>query len=252
MLPIRAILLLLAAIVLQAKDTATFRGGEYRGDRERALKYRIYVPENIERNARYPLVIWLHDIRGIGVFNRSQISGTDAAGAKLWIARDIRKRYPAFVLAPQCPLGSFWVNFLTRQPSAKLLGVTDLIADLVLRYPIDPKRLYLVGQSMGGFGVWALLESRPDLFAAAIPVAGGGDTGNVSPIARIPVWAFHGKRDIIVNVRESRRMIAALQAAGGNPRYTEYPRLGHGSRCWREVFSEPQLPEWLFAQQRTD
>jgi hypothetical protein len=43
-------------------------------------------------------------------------------------------------------------------------------------------------------------------------------------------------------------MIAAIRAAGGKPRYTEYPGIGHA--IWDRVFSEPGLVEWLFAQHK--
>ena len=246
------ILLFSAALLLQAKDPVNFRAGEYQSDEGTLIRYRLYVPENLEGGAKYPLVIWLHDILGIGLFNREQISGSDAVGAKHWTRKEIQAHHPAFVLAPQCSLGSFWVNFLTRQPSQKLRTVPDLVADLMRQYPIDPKRLYVAGQSMGGYGVWALIEMRPDLFAAAVPVAGAGIPLMAPLIVNTPVWAFHCSRDRIVNVKESRIMIGALRAIGGTPKYTEYPRLGHTNSCWSKSFQEPGLVDWVFAQHRTD
>ena len=101
---------------------------------------------------------------------------------------------------------------------------------------------------MGGIGTWNFIAARPDIFAAAIPLCGGGDVSRASVIAKIPIWAFHGSNDKSVPVTESRMMIAAVQQAGGNPRYTEYPGVGH--EVWLKAFQEKGLVEWLFAQHK--
>jgi hypothetical protein len=49
-------------------------------------------------------------------------------------------------------------------------------------------------------------------------------------------------------VATSRAMIAALRAAGGKPRHTEYESVGHDVFKW--AYTEPALVEWLFAQRR--
>lgn len=231
-------------------EPAAFESADFRNQSGARLRYRLFTPASDSPRAKYPLIVWLHDILALGIDNRRQTSGSDKAGAQLWISQDMQSRYRCFVVAPQCPLGSVWVNFHTKKPSKKLLLVPDLVEHLMRQYPIDADRIYLVGQSMGGYGVWALLEARPDLFAAGVPVAGGGDPSRAASISGIPVWAFHGARDHLVKVRESREMIAALEAAGGHPRYTEYPKLGHSMKFWRTVFSEPELPAWLFTQRR--
>jgi hypothetical protein len=43
-------------------------------------------------------------------------------------------------------------------------------------------------------------------------------------------------------------MVEALKKAGGEPRYTEYPNVGHDS--WNPAYADPKLYEWLFAQKR--
>ncbi len=99
-----------------------------------------------------------------------------------------------------------------------------------------------------GFGVWDLLSRWPDRFAAAVPICGGADDNAVVAARAVPVWAFHGTRDLIVRVERSRRAVAALQTAGGNPRYTEYPDVGHDA--WTYAFAEPGLLPWLFSHHR--
>ena len=113
-------------------------------------------------------------------------------------------------------------------------------------FSIDATRLYVTGLSMGGYGTWDALQRYPDRFAAAVPICGGGDVKQAKKIAQIPIWAFHGDKDTAVPVERTRSMIAALKEAGGMPKYTEYPDVGHDS--WTATYKDPALHEWMFAQ----
>ena len=115
-------------------------------------------------------------------------------------------------------------------------------------FNVDPKRLYITGLSMGGYGTWDAIARHPTLFAAAVPVCGGGDESTAPLIKDLPIWCFHGGADKTVPPERSRNMIEALKQAGGHPRYTEYPGVGHNS--WDKAYAEPELPTWLFAQKR--
>ena len=80
-----------------------------------------------------------------------------------------------------------------------------------------------------------------------MPVAGGGFEGYAEFIKDLPIWAFHSRADEVVSVNESETMIDALRAAGGHPRYTEYPFGTHGS-SFNDTYSEPQLYQWMYSQ----
>jgi len=86
------------------------------------------------------------------------------------------------------------------------------------------------------------------MFAAAIPISGGGNPALAQNIVDIPVWAFHGRKDRNVPVSGSRDIIQAIKNAGGDPRYTEYPDERHD--IWEKVTNTPGLLDWLFAQKR--
>ena len=86
------------------------------------------------------------------------------------------------------------------------------------------------------------------MFAAGIPVCGGADPRLAPKVASIPVWAFHGEEDTAVPVRFSRDMISAMEAAGGDPKYTEFADAGHN--IWEQVKATPGLLEWMFAQKK--
>lgn len=232
----------------EESTTSSFRAGLYRAENGKELPYRLFVPADGDSGDGCPLVLFLHGFEALGKDNKKQISGMDYAGSHIWTKPENQREFPCFVLAPQCPKGSFWANTLTRKPGRHLVLVVDLIQDLMKRYPIDPDRLYVTGQSLGGFGTWALLSFYPDMFAAGIPVCGGGRTRAAAALRNVPIWAFHGVGDPIVIVFESRRMISAIRKAGGMPRYTEYPWRLHN--VWNSAYAEPELVQWLFHQRR--
>ena len=87
------------------------------------------------------------------------------------------------------------------------------------------------------------------MFAAAIPICGGGNEAEAPKLSKVPIWAFHGEKDEAVNVERSRDMIAAVRQAGGMAKYTEYKGAGHV--IWDQVFSEPDLLAWTFAQKNS-
>jgi predicted peptidase len=161
---------------------------------------------------------------------------------------------PAFVIAPQVADGHQWVDtpwsddahVLPKSPSASMSLLLGLIDSVNQKLPIDRRRIYITGISMGGFGTWDLLMRRPDEFAAAIPICGGGDETSAHLIRDIPVWVFHGGDDQVVKTHRSRNMIEALEGVAGRPRYTEYPGIGHDS--WTVTYDNPEVLQWLFEQ----
>jgi predicted peptidase len=107
--------------------------------------------------------------------------------------------------------------------------------------------MYLTGLSMGGFGTWSLAAQYPDRWAAIVPICGGGNPADADKIKHIPCWCFHGDADKAVKVERSREMIEALKKAGGQPRYDEYPGVGHNS--WDRAYGTADLYQWLLMQQ---
>lgn len=209
-----------------------------------SLVYRLMKPLDYDSARRYPLVVCLHGSSAVGTDNVKQVAAT--LPAQLLSNAENRKKYPAFLFVPQCPRGFGWGG-LQEHPSIHSL-VFEAIAALEKEYSIDTKRRYVSGYSMGGYGAWHFICTRPDMFAAAVPICGGGDPAYGDKVANIPVWAFHGAKDLNVPVSETRDIIEAMKQAGGNPRYTEFPDAAHN--IWAEVTQTTELPEWLFAQRR--
>ena len=239
----------LAAIFLTSPCLAedVFLARTYRHPSGETMPYRLFVPRNYDSRQRYPLVLWLHGSGGRGRDNRMQISEANRLGTHFWTRPENQSRYPCFVLAPQ---GDAWVQPDSWEPTRELQLVVEIIHSVQREFSIDPRRLYVAGQSMGGYGTWAIILEHPNMFAAAIPICGGGDVSRAAPIAHLPIWVFHGDRDPVVGVEESRNMVTAIRKAGGNPRYSEYKGAGHN--VWERVFKERDLLSWVFSHVSQD
>ena len=171
-----------------------------------------------------------------------------AQGGANAMLRSYLEQIPAIILLPQCRKGFYWHDAEMERM------VMDSLRQTVAEFEADETRLYLTGVSMGGFGVWHTAAKHPGKFAALVPICGGSSlvaADRFTPVARgigrTPVWVFHGADDPIVPVSESRRMVAALKATGGNVRYNEYAGVGHN--VWVNVLGEPELLPWMLAQQ---
>ncbi len=137
---------------------------------------------------------------------------------------------------------------MPEQPSEPMRLTMSLLDSVVKDYNIDKDRIYVTGLSMGGYGTYDIIGRRPNYFAAAMPMCGGGDIATAPLIAHMPLWIFHGADDNVVPTNRSRIMVDALQKAGGDPRYTEYPGVNHFS--WGNAYKEPELVNWLFCHLR--
>ena len=233
----------------QESRTELFEKSVYKNGTS-TLSYRFLKPANPESQASFPLVIFLHGAGERGNNNEAQLAHITG----LFTDSKNRSAFPCFVLAPQCPAKLWWATHnkdgsMKANPTPTMQLVIGLIERIVKENKIDPTRIYITGVSMGGFGTWDLLARFPTKFAAAIPICGGADVGIANRIKHVPQWIFHGAEDKLVHPNQSRRMVKALQRAGGIPKYTEYPHVAHDS--WVKAYQEPNLLPWLFKQKLT-
>jgi predicted peptidase len=128
------------------------------------------------------------------------------------------------------------------------MRVAVAILDQVLNTePADPRRVYLTGLSMGGFGAWDAATRWPQRFAAVVPICGGGDVSRAERLVDVPIWAFHGDADDIVPVKQTTDMIAAIRDLGGKPKVTVLKGVGHNS--WVPAYSDRQgVIPWMYKQ----
>ncbi len=223
-------------------------------DPPRQVRYRLLKPAHVEPGKKYPVVLFLHGAGERGDDNRKQLMYFPE-----WMTRsEWREKYPCYLIVPQCPSEKWWAG--ARRPSEKPADsaatppaeseiALDILHSLSKEFPIDAKRIYLTGLSMGGYGSWMLAAKHPELFAAVVPICGGGDPSTAAALKDVPIWAVHGDADKVVPPAKSREMIDAVKAAGGSPQYTELPGVGHDS--WTAAYNDPNgvLP-WMFKQHR--
>ncbi|OIQ95978.1 phospholipase/carboxylesterase [mine drainage metagenome] len=246
-------ILLCGSIYAGYAQSSLFSSEKYTNGKGDTLKYRQLFPD-YDTIRKYPLVIFLHGSGERGNDNEAQLKW----GVKNFASDENMKQHPAFVIAPQCPERSQWSNFsynrnspnilLQKSPSKPMALLIALIHEFVKKFPVDTNRIYITGLSMGGFGTFDAIERYPNLFAAAVPVCGGGDISMASTIKHIPIWIFHGAEDAAVDPTLSLNMIEALTKAGAHPGYTQYPEVGHFS--WIAAYSDPLMMEWLFRQHK--
>ena len=227
------------------KDSTAFLKFQYVEGND-TLPYRLLKPRKVDANTQYPLLIFLHGSGERGNDNEKHIKHIK----EMVTLNANRMKYPCFVVAPQCPEKSKWIEAyntaLSAKPAKPMQMFISLLEKILKEYPVDPSRIYITGVSMGGYGTWELISRYPEKFAAAVPVCGGGDEKMAAKIKNIPIWAFHGAKDNTVPPEKSRNMIKALQNAGASPGYTEYPDVEHPS--WVHAYKDPYLVIWMFRQ----
>jgi predicted peptidase len=234
------------------------------------IDYRVYIPADYDPAKKYPVILYLHG-RGVrGNDNEKQIGGAHLGSVIQLFDMKHPQRYRSFIAVfPQTQ--SSWFGEPAEQ-AFKALEQT------VAEFNGDAQRIYLTGASLGGYGSWYLAAKYPNKFAAVVPVSGGVvppvNVQRIRPLAELkslmpaemfalysapdpytafakavgktPVWIFHGGQDDTVDVKESRKMEAALKAAGGTVKYTEYAEEKHF--IVDRVFTDAEFLKWLMSQ----
>ncbi len=197
-------------------------------------KYVLFVPHDYQGDKPYPLIVSLHGLNsGSNKRNRAGLGLGPAIMQQ-------EKTFSFIAIFPQSKKQTWEAD----SPDAK--RAMQILARVQKTYKVDYKRIYLTGASMGGNGTWDLAAKYPKRWAAIVPICGVGEPSTARKIKDIPCWCFHGAADKDIPVEASRKMIKALRAAGGKPRYTEYPGVDHNS--WDRAYANPKLYEWLMQQ----
>ncbi len=246
--------------VASERSSDDFLKKEFEGKNGGILPYRILYPENYNPDQQYPLLLFLHGAGEKGNDNKKQL----IHGSSMFLEPENRNNFPAFVVFPQCPEDGWWIDLSQRQAldddpdlqesvqfpaSNPMKLVLELLDQLTSDLNVDNNRLYVMCLSMGGYGTFDLLSRRPEWFAAAVPICGGGNTGLAERYApHTSLWVFHGEEDNVVPAELSRNMVKAIEEAGGDIKYTEYKGVGHNS--WDPAFAEEDLLPWIFDQKR--
>ncbi len=237
---------------------------ESRGDVDDFIEYnhplvpgRLYVPPEANNEPR-PLILFLHGAGETGTNNTSQVNGNIDN-----LLDEVMER-GVFLYAPQA---------ITRNWSdtTRTSTVMSMIDQALTDFNVDMDRLYVTGLSMGGGGVWNMVNRYDDRFAAAVPIAGvapGGDFDGGNLLGK-PTWAFHARNDTTVPSTTSRNVVDDVLSAAAaaaliypstndnfttlrytNPQvglnFSEWSVGGHG--IWGPVYDIPEMYDWMFSK----
>jgi len=228
---------LVPSVALAADAKTGFVDKTFKNANGTESPYVVFVPHAYDGKTEVPVILFLH---GAG-----ETKGGTKKPVEVGIGPAVKKQektFPAIVVIPQSEKRTWKAD---SEDGKRALAI---LAEVQKEFKTDAKRTYLTGLSMGGFGTWSLAAAHPDKWAAIAPICGGGNVKDVEKIKDIPCWCFHGDKDFAVKVELSRTMIDALKAAGGTPKYTEYPGVGHNS--WDAAYGEKEFFPWLLEQKK--
>jgi predicted peptidase len=198
------------------------------------VRFLLYLPPtyNTVQDA-LPLLVYLH---GSGL-RGNDVRRVAIEGPPMQVVQG--RELPFLLVSPLCPEGA----------SFQSDTVHALIQHVATHYRVNREQIFLAGFSMGGYGTWATAMAHPETFAAIVPLCGGGDVDSAGNLARVAVWAFHGELDKVVRLAKSTEMVEAIRRAGGTPRLTVLPDVGH--QICDIVFHYDELYQWLLEQHRS-
>jgi dienelactone hydrolase len=208
--------------------------------------YQVWIPLDYTADKRWPAILFLH---GAGECLKDAANASTEVEKVLvqGVPKEIKKRKGQFefiVVMPQSEGG--WSGSASD-------AAIQALKNTGKEYTVDFDHLYLTGLSMGGYGTWTLAHKYPKEFAAIVPVAGGGDSGNatIAMIRQIPTWCWHVDGDGVVKVDSDREIVTALVKAGATElRYNEVHGGGHGG--WDEAYGSDEVWLWLLKHKVSD
>jgi predicted peptidase len=235
---------------MSARFTDQFVKATYRG-----LLYRHFKSKS--SNEKLPLIVFLHGVGECGTDNESQLWYSFFNDETSVFSNASLAVFPCHIVAPQAQDENRWVDIqdwgqesisMSKEPTASLQSVVALVQSFLDRPDVDKERVFITGLSMGAFGVYELLARCPKLFSAAVAVCGGADITMLPKIKDVAVRVYHGNKDKVVSVSQSRSIDSTLKHRLKTFEYIELDQVGHNA--WDYAFRDESLFPWLFAQRR--
>lgn len=247
-------LCLLLSVAGYAGDKTSFLKKQFTTRTGYQLNYRVLFPRDYNPEKQYPVILFLHGAGERGNDNEAQL----VHGGNMFASFENQTKYPAIIIAPQCPEGCWWSNYERPQTKSNkrffpasssltepMAAVKELLDSYIAKGKVDTKRIYVTGLSMGGMGSFDIVMHFPHFFAAATPICGGANLQRLAHFKGKTAFSiYHGGSDSVVNVECSRDAYETLKKIGADVRYKEYPGVNHNS--WDKAFVEPDYLSWMF------
>ncbi|KAB1069426.1 alpha/beta hydrolase [Tamlana haliotis] len=223
-------LFLLLIIFFTGKSFAQLQPYTTEANTQEIYQYLLYTPN--KKQEQYPLVVSLHG----GANSDTDLNIVKIHGIPKRIAEG--KDFPFYVFAPLNPnKKGLWNG---RQIHQMVMKLADSL-------PIDKKRIYLTGLSRGGEGIWRVAVNHPDTYAAMLSVCAADIPMIYIKWAKnLPVWFFHGEKDAVVPVEQTKDAYKILKKLNPKTKLTIYPHATHDS--WTETYNNEAVYSWLLEQ----
>jgi predicted peptidase len=206
-----------------------------------AARYSVWLPPGYGSRHDWPAILFLHGADESG--NDGQAPTRVGLGQALQAHHEA---WPFVVVFPQKP--SDQEEWWEEEPLT-----LDVVRRAAHDFHFDERKLALIGMSQGGYGAWMLAARFPNRWNSVVAISSYGRARTIARrVARLPVWAFHGGKDDVVNPDEAKSIVEAIRAEHEgldleiDARLTVYPDAGHDA--WDDAFAEPELPRWILAQ----
>ena len=211
-MPTTALFALMAAVVVAQSVQPAFDRRTFKMPDGSTIRYGLSVPRDYSASSPRPLVIALHPGGGAGVpYYGDQYMRT--------IFVPGLRELGAITIAPDVPARA-WTDPQSEQ------AVIALVAAIREEFSIDRRRVVVVGFSLGGSGTWFLSSRHPDLFTAAIVMAGRSEEP-VANLAKIPTYVIHSRDDQVVPFAQAEQRATALERMGRRVRFDSLSGVGH-------------------------
>jgi len=202
------------------------------------FNYSLYIPDEYNNtDSLFSIVLYLHGVGERGTdLNKLELNGIPELISK-------GKDFPFLTLAPQCPEFGWW----SRPEYVEALA--NLTKEIIRKYRIDERRVYMSGLSMGGYGTLALAKAYPQLFSAIIPICGGMDNHeDIERLGNMPIWLFHGDMDKVHPLEYSTVIYDLLKPINKDIKLTVYEGVGHNS--WDKTYANDKIYQWLISHKK--
>ena len=202
---------------------------EYKG-----IRYMLWYPKNYVEGKKYPTLFHLHGAGSRGN-NFETFEGSSSVLFKVLENGD-SELSNGFVIVPQCH-GDSWFDFFS-----------DLIdfAKYMYNQPfVDQTRFNGSGVSMGGYGIYQVMQAVPEIFHKALICCGGGMYWNAGKLKDIKFRIFYGAKDEVVYPEEAKRMYSKLLEVNADVVLTIYDECDHN--CWDKTYTNFDNLKWLIS-----
>lgn len=221
-------LLVFCSLLFSSQLQAQTDLGENKVLDSQELNYRVALPEGYTKEGKgSSLILFLHGGDGSNTKHHPK-KYAEQAGLD----------FPFMVVAPHCTRGCSWST----------VDYDALLSEVLREYNVDKTRIYVTGYSMGGYGTWSAISKSPDWFAAAAPIAGGGNTQTICNASGIAIRAYHGNNDSVTPYSGSQKLISKLKDCGAQAELITIQNGDHW--IWPDLFKDPTFYDWLLAQSR--